>query len=157
MKPSVIHQIKQDSFRDGQTCSASPFFKIEARPWGDRIKFFAQIMYGAPCAMPVDVHRVQICAVELPRETWNTVNVRLFPSHHRGRADVWLNGRHCGTYEGPMADPDHGAMRNQKPFINVQPRFGLYRDRRPETQTIYFDQVMFWNREPGNHPDWGVR
>ena len=29
---TVIHQIKQDAFKDGQTCSASPFFKIEARP-----------------------------------------------------------------------------------------------------------------------------
>jgi hypothetical protein len=29
---TVIHQIKQDSFKSGKSCNASPFFKIEARP-----------------------------------------------------------------------------------------------------------------------------
>src|SRR5262249_27565286 len=29
---TVIHQIKQDSFKEGKSCNASPFFKIEARP-----------------------------------------------------------------------------------------------------------------------------
>ena len=29
---TVIHQIKQDSFKGGKSCNASPFFKIEARP-----------------------------------------------------------------------------------------------------------------------------
>jgi hypothetical protein len=153
---TVLHQIKQDSFKDGKTCSASPFFKIEARPWGDGVKFFAQISYGAACAVPPDVHRVQICAVELPKEKWTTVNVRLFPSHDRARVDIWLNGRHCGLYEGPMADPRNGATRGDKPFINAQPRFGIYRDRRPETQTIYFDRILFWNRDPGRHPGWAA-
>ena len=32
---TVIHQIKQDSFKDGKSCNASPFFKIEARLLGD--------------------------------------------------------------------------------------------------------------------------
>lgn len=151
---TVIHQIKQDSFKDGKTCSASPFFKIEARPWGNKVKFFAQITYGAACAEPPDVHRAQICAVELPKDKWTTVNVRLLPSHDRGQADIWLDGKHCGHYEGPMADPSNGAMRDGKPFINAQPRFGIYRDRRPETQTIYFDRILFWNQEPGAQPDW---
>src|SRR6266849_10569451 len=33
---TVIHQIKQDSFTGGKSCNASPFFKIEARPLGER-------------------------------------------------------------------------------------------------------------------------
>jgi hypothetical protein len=41
-------------------------------------------------------------------------------------------------------------------FINAQPRFGIYRDWRAETQTIYFDKIMFWNTDPSGHPDWGV-
>src|SRR5438045_3849441 len=36
-----------------------------------------------------------------------------------------------------MADPDHGARRNGAPFVNAQPRFGIYRDWRLQTQTIY--------------------
>ena len=47
---TVIHQIKQDSFKDGKSCDASPFFKIEARPLGERVRFFAQVAAGAPCA-----------------------------------------------------------------------------------------------------------
>ena len=41
-------------------------------------------------------------------------------------------------------------------YINTQPRFGIYRDWRAETQTIYFDKIMFWNAEPTGHPDWGA-
>jgi hypothetical protein len=35
-------------------------------------------------------------------------------------------------------------------------RFGIYRDWRAETQTIYFDKIMFWNANPSGHPDWGI-
>jgi hypothetical protein len=55
-----------------------------------------------------------------------------------------------------MADRDYGARRNGTPFINAQPRFGIYRDWRAETQTIYFDKIMFWNADPAGHPDWSV-
>jgi hypothetical protein len=50
-----------------------------------------------------------------------------------------------------MADRDYGARRNGAPFINAQPRFGIY--WRAETQTIYFDKIMFWNADPAGHPD----
>ena len=56
---TVIHQIKQDSFKDGKSCDASPFFKIEARPLGERVRFFAQVATGAPCARPPMVRRTQ--------------------------------------------------------------------------------------------------
>ncbi len=155
---TVIHQIKQDSFTGGKSCNASPFFKIEARPLGERVRFFAQVAAGAPCAQPPMVTRTQICRRDLPRESWTTVRVRLNPAHNvnDGRVDIWLNGAFCGTYQGPMADPDYGARRNGAPFINAQPRFGIYRDWRAETQTIYFDKIMFWNANPEGHPDWGV-
>jgi hypothetical protein len=155
---TVIHQIKQDAFANGESCGASPFFKIEARPLGERVRFFAQIAWGDACASPPQVARKQICVTdELPRETWTTVNVRLLPAHDAtGRVDVWLNGRACGSYAGPMGDPEHGARRAGVPFINAQPRFGIYRDWRAETQTIYFDKIMFWNVDPTGHPDWGL-
>ena len=35
-------------------------------------------------------------------------------------------------------------------------RFGIYRDWRAETQTIYFDKIVFWNADPSGHPDWEV-
>jgi hypothetical protein len=155
---TVIHQIKQDSFKDGKSCNASPFFKIEARPLGERVRFFAQVAAGAPCAQPPMVMRVQICRRDLSRESWTTVHVRLNPAHDAsgGRVDIWLNGAFCGAYQGPMGDRDYGARRNGAPFINAQPRFGIYRDWRAETQTIYFDKIMFWNAGPTGHPDWSV-
>jgi hypothetical protein len=99
-----------------------------------------------------------ICVTDdVPRETWTTVNVRLLPAHDAsGHVEVWLNGRACGSYSGPMGDPEHGATRDGVPFINAQPRFGIYRDWRAETQTIYFDKIMFWDKDPTGHPDWGV-
>jgi hypothetical protein len=153
---TVIHQIKQDSFKSGKSCDASPFFKVEARPLGERVRFFAQVAAGAPCAQPPMVKRTQICRRDLPRESWTTVQVRLNPAHDAsGRIDIWLNGAFCGGYRGPMGDPDSGARRNGAPFVNAQPRFGIYRDSRSETQTIYFDKIMFWNADPAGHPDWG--
>jgi len=155
---TVIHQIKQDSFKGGKSCNASPFFKIEARPFGERVRFFAQVAAGAPCTQPPMVMREQICRRDLPRERWTTVQVHLNPAHDAsGHVDIWLNGAFCGTYQGPMADRDNGARRNGAPFINAQPRFGIYRDWRAETQTIYFDKIMFWNADPSGHPDWSVR
>jgi len=155
---TVIHQIKQDAFMNGASCGASPFFKVEARPLGDTVRFFAQIAAGDACSTPARVKRTLICVTDdVPRETWTTVNVRLLPAHDAsGRVDIWLNGRACGSYSGPMGDPEHGARRNGVPFINAQPRFGIYRDWRAETQTIYFDKIMFWNKDPAGHPDWGV-
>lgn len=154
---TVIHQIKQDSFKDGQSCNASPFFKIEARPLGDHVRFFAQVAAGTACSRPPNVKRVQICRRDLPRERWTAVQVRLFPSHDKsGRVDIWLDGMFCGAYRGPMGDPEDGARRNGRPFINAQPRFGIYRDWRAQTQTIYFDKIMFWNADPSGNPDWTV-
>jgi hypothetical protein len=154
---TVIHQIKQDSFKDGKSCDASPFFKIEARPFGERVHFFAQVAIGTSCTQPPMVTRTQICQRDLPREIWTTVQVRLNPAHDAsGQVDVWVNGTLCGNYQGAMADRDYGARRNGVPFINAQPRFGIYRDWRAETQTIYFDKIMFWNADPSGHPDWGV-
>jgi hypothetical protein len=154
---TVIHQIKQDSFKDGKSCNASPFVKIEARPLGERVRFFAQVATGTPCTLPPMVRRTQICQRYLPRERWTTVQVRLNPAHDAsGQIDIWLNGNLCGTYQGPMADRDYGVRRDGAPFINAQPRFGIYRDWRAETQTIYFDKIMFWHADPSGHPDWGL-
>ena len=154
---TVIHQIKQDSLKDGKSCDASPFFKIEARPLGERVRFFAQVATGTPCDRPPTVKRMQICQCDLPRESWITVHVRLNPAHDAsGQVDIWLNGSFCGSYQGPMADRDYGVRRDGTPFINAQPRFGIYRDWRAETQTIYFDKIMLWNADPSGHPDWGV-
>jgi Polysaccharide lyase len=155
---TVIHQVKQDSFKDGASCGASPFFKIEARPLGERVRFFAQVTSGAACATPPNVRRRQICVVDAAlRDTWTTVQVRLFPAQDAsGRADIWLNGVHCGSYRGPMGDAVDGARRDGVPVVNVQPRFGIYRDWRAATQTLYFDRIMFWNADPAGHPGWRV-
>jgi len=103
------------------------------------------------------VKRTQFCVRdELRRGAWTTVHVRLHAAGDAGRADVWLNGEHCGTYRGPMGDGVHGARRNGMPYVDQQPRFGVYRDWRAEPQTIYFDRIMFLNAEPAGHAEWGV-
>jgi hypothetical protein len=155
---TVIQQVKQDSFKDGVSCGASPFFKIEARPMGDGARFVAQIATGAPCASPPRIKRVQICVTNaVRRDVWTDVNVRLYPAlDASGQADIWLNGVRCGSYRGPMGDAQNGARRDGLPVVNTQPRFGIYRDWRAETQTIYFDRIVFWNADPAGHPDWGV-
>jgi hypothetical protein len=68
----------------------------------DHVRSFAQMDAGTPCAQPPMAMRAQICLGDLPRESWTTVQVRL--------------------------NPAHGARRNGAPFINAQPRFGIYRD-----------------------------
>jgi len=155
---TVIHQIKQDSFRNGESCGASPFFKIEARPLRDTIRFYAQIAFGDACASPPAVTRRLICETEtLPRAAWAAVNVRLLSAlDETGRADIWLNGKHCGSYRGPMGDALNGARRNGVPIANVQPRFGIYRDWRAETQTIYFSGIAFWSTDPTGSAEWGA-
>jgi len=86
---TVIHQIKQDSFKGGNSCNASPFLKIEARPLGKEVRFFAQVAAGAPCAQPPMMMRAQICRRDLPRESWTTVQVRLNPADDAsGRVDI---------------------------------------------------------------------
>ena len=55
-----------------------------------------------------------------------------------------------------MGAAEDGARRDGRPVVNTQPRFGIYRDWRAETQTIYFDRIVFWNADPTGHPDWGV-
>jgi hypothetical protein len=77
---TVIHQIKQDSFRDGQSCDTSPFLKIEARPIGEHVRFFAQVASGSACAWPPRVMRTKICGRQLPREIWTTVQVPMTPA-----------------------------------------------------------------------------
>ena len=64
--------------------------------------------------------------------------------------------RSAAPTRGPTADRNYGARRNGTPFVNAQPRFGIYRDWRAETQTIYFDKIMFWNADPAGQPDWSV-
>ena len=35
-------------------------------------------------------------------------------------------------------------------------RADYYRDWRAETQTIFFDKIMFWSADPAGHPDWSA-
>ena len=94
----------KDSFNAGKSCDTSPFFKIEARPIGEHVRFFAQVASGSPCAWPPMVMRTKICRRELPREIWTTVQVRLNPYDSSGRVDIWLNGTFCDTYQGPITN-----------------------------------------------------
>jgi hypothetical protein len=81
------------------------------------------------------------------------VQVRLNPAHDAsGRVDIWLNGAFCGAHQGPMADRDYGARRNGAPFINAQPRFGIYRDWRRGDPDDLFRQDHVLERGPSGTP-----
>lgn len=56
-----------------------------------------------------------------------------------------------------MAIPPHPAFGMNNALSELGPRFGLYRDRRAETQTMYIDRIMFWNADPYGHPDWAAQ
>jgi hypothetical protein len=116
---TVIHQIKQDSFNGRKSCDASPFFKIEARPLGERVRFFAQVASGAPCAQPPMVTRTQICRRDLPLESWTTVQVRLNPAHVLRR----LPGTHGRS--GPWRPPQRRALRQRTTALRHLPRLAL--------------------------------
>jgi hypothetical protein len=53
-----------------ESWNASPFFKIEARLLGERVRFFAPVATGTRCAQPTMVTRTQSCRRDLPRESW---------------------------------------------------------------------------------------
>ena len=57
-----------------------------------------------------------------------------------------------GIAEGVQAD-GHSLVTGAGA---AQTRFGIYRDWRAETHTIYFDRIVFWDADPAGHPDWGV-
>src|SRR5262249_45759793 len=139
---TVIHQIKQNTH---SPCDASPIFKIEARPSENGILFFAQVTSGDPCNPGgPKVQRARFCERPLPRGAWIDVQVALRPElDEDGSAALWLDGTPCGTYRGPFGYAKDGYRRpDGTPAVDVQPRFGLYRDWRAETQTIYFDKIM---------------
>ncbi len=152
---TVIHQVKQDSARDGAPCGASPFFKVEARPVRAGVEIFAQVSSGEACATPPRVRRVRLCPVTRGLGTWVDMRVRLRPAHDgTGELDLWLDGVACGSYRGPMADARDGLRRAGVPYINAQPRFGIYRDRRNEAQAIELRDIALWTSDPGDDPAW---
>ena len=155
---TVIHQVKQDASRNGEPCGASPFFKVEARPLGNGVQIFAQVTEGEACAVPPRVRRVRLCLAARPTDTWIQMHVRMVPEQDdTGVLDMWLDGAHCGAYRGPMGDALDGVRRAGAPFVNVQPRFGLYRDRRMEGQGIDLRDIAIWTRDPEGDPEWGAR
>jgi hypothetical protein len=154
---TVIHQVKQDASREGAPCGASPFFKIEARPDGAGVQVFAQAAAGSACSRPAQVTRTRLCAARRPLDAWIGIHVRLRPAQDAsGELDLWLDGAPCGSYRGPMGDPVDGLRRAGAPYVNVQPRFGLYRDRRAEPQGIDLRDLAIWTRDPDGDPAWGV-
>ena len=153
---TVIHQIKQNASKNGKSCGISPFLKIEAQPVGAGFTLFAQIASGQACGEEAAVKRTRLCEIKsLANDVWTDVHMRLLPAQDEGgRLTMWVNGQLCGSYAGPMGDGVNGVRRNGAPFVDTQPRFGIYRDWRAETQSIDLRRIMFWNDDPAEHPDW---
>ena len=154
---TVVHQVKQNSGRDGVPCSASPFFKVEARPAGADVHVFAQVAAGAACAGGRTVARTRLCDATRATGSWVDVRVRLLPALDAGgELDMWLDGVPCARFRGAMGDPVDGARRADGAYVDVQPRFGIYRDRRAEAQGLALRDVAVWTGDPSGSPEWGL-
>lgn len=159
---TVIHQVKQDiepgqEAPAGPCAPANPLFKIEARPTLAGAAFLVKVQGVIDCRnsgeqkvicgpWPIDVGR------------WHQVHVLLKPSQREGGSDVrvWLDGSGCPPYFGRLGYRDQG-MRDKagRPFINAQPRFGIYRDALPDNiQSIEFADIAFWHSDPSGDPAW---
>ncbi len=159
---TVIHQVKQniptqETKPFGLCQSANPLFKIEAIPSATGADFVAKARGTADCNAG---HSKILCGPwHLNVGDWNDVNVMLKPSLQEGESSlqVYLNGRSCNiAYTGRLGYLDHG-MRDQNghPFIDTQPRFGIYRDALADVvQSIDFADIQFWSTDPSGDPAW---
>ncbi|OCJ07436.1 hypothetical protein A6U86_10330 [Rhizobium sp. AC27/96] len=159
---TVIHQVKQNIPTEetkplGMCQAANPLFKIEAIPTETGANFVAKVRGSADCN--AGQSRIVCGPWHLNLGQWNDVNVMLKPSLTEGESalQVHLNGRDCDiSYTGRLGFLDHG-MRDQDghPFIDTQPRFGIYRDTLPDvTQSIDFADIQFWSTDPSSDPAW---
>lgn len=161
---TVIQQIKQnidlryEKGRGGEEIcdAANPLFKIEIDSDDGKPVFRAKTAGTESCGDSLG--QAQLCGdwpVEPDR--WHRVNVMIRPSQQAGesRLRLWLDGRACPEFRGVLGYPRYGTMKDGKPFIDTQPRFGIYRDALPDvSQTILFDDIAFWTQDPAGHPGW---
>lgn len=161
---TVIQQIKQnidlryEKGRGGEDIcdAANPLFKIEVDSDNGKPVFRAKTAGTEICGDSVG--QAQFCGdwpVEPDR--WHRVNVMIRPSQQAGdsRLRLWLDGRACPEFRGVLGYPRYGTVKDGKPFIDTQPRFGIYRDALPDvSQTILFDDIAFWTQDPAGHPGW---
>jgi len=162
---TVIHQVKQNIEEDheiaygGHCPSANPFFKIEAG-------------YRAALSGPGFVVKVRgtencrdggapetVCGPwPLAAGAWHRVRVALKPSQRAGTGylQVWLDGRACPVYRGIFGYVDFGKrLVDGTPFIDAQPRFGIYRDALPgQVQAIELAELLFWDADPAGDRRW---
>ncbi|NTG20659.1 hypothetical protein G6L00_09465 [Agrobacterium rhizogenes] len=158
---TVIHQVKQDipsadQLPQGSCHAAIPFFAIQARRSPTGADFLARVHGATDCNQGKSK---TICGPwHADVGTWNDVHVLLKPSLIDGASEVrvWFNGRSCKPYFGVLGYADHGARDSTgHPFVNAQPRFGIYRDALPDMiQTIEFSDISFWSSPPTHDPAW---
>lgn len=161
---TVIHQVKQNIIPEhevgygGECPAANPFFKIEAG---------YSTAVGAP-GFVVKVRGTESCHAGANRticgpwplqvDAWHQVHVALKPTQRDGDSDVrvWLDGRPCPAYRGILGFLDFGKRDAEgKPFVDTQPRFGIYRDVLPgAVQAIDFADLRFWDADPTGDPRW---
>lgn len=162
---TVIHQVKQnieakDEIVNGGRCpSANPFFKVEAgyRKETGGPAFVVKTRGTDNCQDGKS--GATVCGPwPLKPQTWHRVHIVLKPSLRDGGSDlrVWLDGTPCPAQTARLGYQDAGRRdKDGKPFVDAQPRFGIYRDALIDVnQTIDFADVAFWDAAPAGHPDW---
>jgi Polysaccharide lyase len=160
---TVIQQIKQSIDKryeigrgSEETCTpAHPLFKIEVGS-NDSSPVFRAKTTGTTACGP-DVGKKLICGDwPLSADTWHRVHVAIRPSQSAtgSNLQVWLDGRACPVFRGILGYARYGVQHEGHPFIDTQPRFGIYRDALELSQTIEFDDIAFWDTKPTGHPVW---
>lgn len=159
---TVIHQIKQNIAAEhlkangGKCDSANPLIKIEVRgePGGGvfRLAKAGTVQCGDSVGQEV------ICGPwPVSLDAWHSVHVAIFVSQTDAASEVrvWLDGRPCPVFRGILGYPTFGKRGpDGRPIIDVQPRFGIYRDSIDVSQTIEFADIAFWSEMPFDHPQW---
>jgi hypothetical protein len=159
---TVIHQVKQNiepgqEAPSGPCAPANPLFKIEARPTAAGAAFLVKVKGVVDCRDGGD--QKTICG-PWPMDVghWHQVRVLLQASQQDGASNVRvsLDGRGCPPYSGRLGYRDQGRRDAAgRPVINVQPRFGIYRDALPDNvQSIEFAGITFWHSDPSGDPAW---
>jgi hypothetical protein len=77
-------------------------FKIEARPLGDHVRFFAQVAAGTPCAQPPMVMRAQICLGDIRGRAGPRCRCALIP--RMTPVAAWTSGSTARS-AAPIRDP----------------------------------------------------
>ncbi len=126
---------------------ASPFFAVETRGDPDAVHVIVRRTFSPQCGH----NKQHLYEGHVSYDAWHVFSVDLKASHDpaAGFVRVWLDGEPIVACRGGFGYPAMGLGS-----IDAQPRFGIYRDVLKQSATLYFHQIVFWNKSPAGSPLW---